>query len=464
MSAPRLFSLSFRPSLAWALFCFLLVTLWGAGGASRADAAGQVVIRVVATLVLVAGILFGARPALGKRAMPIVLFLLAAVLLGLLQLVPLPPAMWEAIPGRAILENAATLSGQAQPWRPWAIVPGAALNAIESLIVPAATLYLILSMGDEERRRLPGLLLCFIAASTLVGLLQFSGAGFNNPLINDTPGQVSGTFANRNHLALLLAQGCLLAPVWAFLEGRQPHWRGPVAIGFVLLFALTILASGSRTGLVLGILALGIALVTVRQGIRRVLSRYPRWAFPALVATIVGVISMFVLISFAADRAVSINRALAIDPGQDMRSRGLPTVMAMIREYFPFGSGLGGFDPIFRAHEPFALLKLSYFNHAHNDWLEIVLDAGLLGLLLLVTVVLWWVWASIRAWRAGASTRYALPKLGSAMLLLVMIASAFDYPARTPVIMAVIVMAGVWLSEAGEGRSGSALPKADQHL
>ena len=63
-----------------------------------------------------------------------------------------------------------------------------------------------------------------------------------------------------------------------------------------------------------------------------------------------------VLISVAAGRAVSINRALTVDAGQDMRARGLPTVLEMIRTYFPFGSGLGGFDPIFRIHEPFELL------------------------------------------------------------------------------------------------------------
>ena len=145
-----------------------------------------------------------------------------------------------------------------------------------------------------------------------------------------------------------------------------------------------------------------------------------------------------------------IYRVIGVDPGQDMRGRGLPTVLAMIWAYFPVGSGLGGFDPIFRMHEPISLLGLTYFNHAHNDWLEVVLDAGLPGLLLLFSAVLWWGWASICAWRAGADTRYILPKLGSAALLLVMIASIFDYPARVPMIMAVIVIAAAWLGGRGD--------------
>ncbi len=392
------------------------------------------------------------------------IFLLAAVALALAQLAPLPPDVWQALPGRAILTEAAAAGGEAQPWRPWSIVPGATANAAASLAVPFAVLVLVASLKERERLWLPGIVLGLIAASTLVGLLQFSGIGFNNLFVNDKPGQVSGTFANRNHFALFLAFGCMLAPVWAFLEGRQPNWRGPVAFGLVLMFALTILASGSRVGLAVGVLALGIGLILVRQGIRNALSRYPRWVFPALLAGIVGVIAIFVLISVAADRAVSIERALALDTGEDLRARALPTVLEMVRIYFPMGSGMGGFDPIFRIHEPFDLLALTYFNHAHNDFLEVALDAGLPGILLVLAALLWWAWASVRAWRAGSSVRYAVPKLGSAMLLLVIIASIFDYPARTPLIMAMIVVAGVWLSDRVEERPGSALPKSGQPL
>lgn len=453
----------FRSSLSFCLLVLLLAVLWVAGGASRADALGQAIVRGASTALLVIAILFGDRP-IFSRTKPVVLFLLAAALLILLQLVPLPPAIWESLPGRHFLIEPMRLDGIDQPWRPLAMVPGAAVNAAGSLIVPVAVFVLVSALPGTERTWLPGLLLVLIIMSMLLGLLQLSGAPINNPFINDTPGQVSGSFANRNHLALLLALGCLLAPVWAFLDGREPKWRGPIAFGCVLLFVLTILASGSRTGLFLGVVALGIGFMIVRQGVMRALRRYPRWVFPALILALVGMIAGFALISFAADRALSIARMFAADVGQDMRVRSLSTVLAMIGEYFPFGSGLGGFDPIFRIHEPLPLLGLTYFNHAHNDWLEIVLDAGLAGLLLLLAAVLWWASASFRAWRAGASPRHALPKLGSAMLLLVMIASGFDYPARTPMIMTMIIVAGIWLSEGKGEYSGSALPRAGQHL
>jgi O-antigen ligase len=452
-----------RLNPSFVLLGILLGVLWLTGGASRADVLGQVVSRAAAWVVLILAIVLGAKPSL-REYRATLLLLLAVIALPLLQMIPLPPSLWQNLPGRAQLTEAAVVIGQSQPWRPLAIVPGAAENAAASLVVPLTVFVLVASLTERERSWLPGLLLILIATCTLVGLLQFSGFGFNNIFANDTPGQVSGTFANRNHFALFLAFGCMLAPVWAFLDGREPQWRGPAALGLVLLFALTILASGSRTGLVLGVLGGGLGLLLVREGVRNALRRYPRWAFPALIAGIVGLMALFVLISVAAGRAVSINRVFELDAAQDMRARALPTVVAMIRTYFPFGSGLGGFDPIYRIHEPFDLLNLTYHNHAHNDFLEIVLDAGLAGFVLLLSALLWWTWRSARVWRSRPGPRHALPRLGSAMLLLVFIASIFDYPARTPMIMAMIVVAGVWLGERVQVYRGSALPRSGQPL
>lgn len=459
MSAKSPFFWKFRPSLSFALLVMLLGTLWVAGGASRGDEPGQVVVRSVSWLVLFIALLFGQRKTLpGPR--PLLFLLGAALLLPLLQLVPLPPAVWQALPGRESFAQAATAIGESQPWRPWSIVPGATINAALSLVVPFAVWLLVADLPESEQRRLPGIVLGIVAISMFVGLLQFSGAAINNPFVNDSPGDVGGTFANRNHFALLLAIGCLLAPVWGFSGERNSHWRAPVGWGLALLFMLTLLASGSRAGLGLGLIALLLGLALSRQAMRKALARYPRWVFPALVAVIVGVVVAFVLASLMADRAVSISRLLAIGQSQDMRGRGLPVVLEMIGRYFPFGTGLGSFDPLFRVHESFGLLKPTFFNHAHNDFLEVVLDAGLPGVFLLLAGLGWWAWASLRAWRAGPGRHHALPRLGSAILFLVILASIVDYPARTPMIMAVVMIAAIWLSGGSQEADASALPRS----
>lgn len=447
-----------RPSLAFMLLAALFFVLCLAGGASRGDVLGQPVVRGASwAVIIIALVALPRASALGSRFIPAMLFL--AVALSLLQLLPLPPVVWQHLPGRAIFADAVA-SGQAQPWRPWSIVPGATMNAASSLIVPFAVWLLASHLPERERQWLPGLLLAIIAISTLAGLLQFSGAMINNPFINDSPGEVGGTFANRNHFALLLAMGCLLAPVWGLLGERALRWRTPVAWGLVLLFLLAILANGSRAGLGLGLVALLLSLAMSHQSMRKAVARYPRWVLPAAIATIVGVAAIFVSVSVMADRAVSINRLFAVDQGQDMRGRGFPVVLEMVGQYFPFGTGLGSFDPMFRLHEPLALLKPTYFNHAHNEFLEIVLDAGLPGALLLLAALGWWAWNSVRVWQQGSSRRRALPRLGSALLFLVILASIVDYPARTPMIMAIAVIAAIWLSGHSQETDVPALPRS----
>lgn len=414
---------------------------------------GQVVVRAGAWVVIVAALLGGSRPVLaGVR--PVLILLLATIALPLVQLIPLPPMSWQALPGRSIL----LIPGEPAGWRPWTMTPGATRNALASLVVPAAMLLVLSQANDRVYRWLPAMLISMIGMATLLGLLQFSGAGFNSPLLNDTPGAVSSIFANRNHFALFLAIGCLTTPVWALADRKALRWRGPLAGGLVILFVLTILATGSRSGMLLGALSLVLALTLVGRQLRRRLRGAPSWVLPALIGVAVLVIGGVVALSFAADRADAITRLIALEDSEDMRTRARPTVLAMIALYMPFGSGFGGFDPVFRIHEPFSLLKLTYFNQAHNDFLGVALDGGLAGMALLTAGILWWLFATVRVWRAPADEAVAVGRLGSSIVLLVLVASLTDYPARTPTIMAILVIAGVWLARARTIGAHAALP------
>lgn len=428
-------------SLPFILLAGLLLVIVLAGGASRADVLGQAIVRGAATTALVIAVLILDRPT--ERAPRLVLaLLLIAAALPLLQLIPLPPAWWSALPGHDMLQEAVVGN---QPWRPLSIQPGATVNAVMSLIVPAAVLLLVTAIHRSERERVMTVLLILIAATALLGLLQFSGSTFNSPLINDSPGEVSALFANRNHFALFLAFGCLFAPVWGTQAGHQASWRIPLALGMLILFMLLILASGSRAGLAIGLLGTVVGLAMARQASRRLRRRMPRWAELAIAATIVAVVATFVVVSLASGRAQSITRLLSVDTASDMRARGLPTVIEAAQAYFPTGAGFGTFDTVFRIHEPLALLKPTYFNHAHDEYLELVIDGGLPALMLLLTALGWWAVASVKVWRRQPSSQVMLGRVGSTTLLLLLIASAFDYPARTPAIMAIMVLAAAWL-------------------
>lgn len=456
--------LQFTPSLSFLLLGTLLAVLWLAGGSARGDVPGQAVVRAASGILLAIGILFGSRPSLEGARFPLLLFL-AIALFPLIQLVPLPPALWQALPGRDLLENASRLALVEGTWRPMSIAPGATLNAAGSLLVPGTILVLALAIDNRERTTLVGFVLAMIAASTFIGLLQVSGGTFNNPLINDMLGEVSGTFANRNHFALFVAIGCLVLPVWCFQKGGRVGWRGPASLGLLILFALTILATGSRAGAIMGAFAIMVGLLLARKRIGDALARYPRWVKPVSMGFIIVTITVFSVISFLKDRAYSINRTLDLEIGSDMRSRAMETLTSIVGEHFLVGLGFGTFDNIFRAKEVDELLQISYLNHAHNDYIEIIAEGGIPALSLIVVAFCWWIILSIRVWRSGETSSAMLGRLGSAILALVFVASAVDYPVRTPMIMALATIAALWLSWANASvRQRSPLPSSGPYL
>lgn len=428
-------------SLPFMLLAGLLFVIVLAGGASRADVLGQSIVRGAAATALIVAVLAFDRPT--ERTPRSVLALLTiAAAIPLLQLMPLPPAWWSVLPGHGMLQDAVTGT---QPWRPLSIQPAATVNAVMSLIVPAAVLLLNTAVPGPERERVMTVLLILIGATALLGLLQFAGSTFNSPLINDSPGEVSALFANRNHFALFLAFGCLFAPVWGTRDSHQASWRIPLALGMLILFMLLILASGSRAGLAIGLLGTVVGLAMARQALHRLRRRIPRRAELAAAATIVAALTTFVVASLASGRAQSITRLLSVDTASDMRARGLPTVIEAVKTYFPTGAGFGSFDTVFRIHEPLALLKPTYFNHAHDEYLELLIDGGLPALMLVLAALGWWVVASAKVWRREPSSQVVLGRVGSMTLLLLLLGSAFDYPARTPTIMAISVLAAAWL-------------------
>ncbi|MFV3561654.1 hypothetical protein ACNJFJ_21115, partial [Mycobacterium tuberculosis] len=195
-----------RPSPFFVLLVLLFGVLWFTGGSSRADVPGQIPVQLTSWTVLVIAIILAPRPARDTRD-PFLL-LAAIALVPLVQLIPLPPVLWQMLPGHAGLAEAARLTGQHQPWRPIAVIPGSTLNAAFSLATPAAILLLLGAFDEKARAWLPGLIVVLAVATSLVGLMQFSGNRFDQPLIGYRY-DVSGIFGNRNHFALFLAVGCL---------------------------------------------------------------------------------------------------------------------------------------------------------------------------------------------------------------------------------------------------------------
>ena len=428
----------------WLLIAFLAI-LWVSGGASRADVLGQSVVRLSAWMIIVVAIL--ALPRVDWRAIKEPSIILgAAALLVALQLVPLPPSIWTELPGRALFIEAAVLTGTEQPWRPLSISPSGTSNALASLVVPATVLLLAANLTREQHWRIAIFVLGSVVAGAVLGVLQFSGANFDNPLINTVTGSVAGNFANRNHFALFLAIGCVLSLAWAF-RNEAALWKAGTAFALLVIFVLTILATGSRSGVLVGLVGIVLAFIAFRTQVAQRIKAMPRKIAALLGAGLFGAMIAVVWLSFSFGRATSIDRAAILEGETDPRLEIWPVVVNMVEDYFPVGTGFGTFDPSFRIIEPDTLLNPQYFNLAHNAWLEIILEGGIIGAVLLAASLAWWILRSARVWSPShvPSRTQSLAKAASIMLAITLMASVTDYPSRTPIIMALAALAAAWL-------------------
>lgn len=366
------------------------------------------------------------------------LFILGAVsALPLLQLVPLPPAVWTALPNRQDLVLALELSGLPQGWLPLSLTPDRTWRSFLALLPPAAMYLAVLVMAPDQRLRLVQLLLALAAAAVVLAVAQtVSGGEQLYPWRTTSAGAVVGFFANRNHMATL----CL------------------VALPFVAAFgARAIRHRSGSTGLHMWVAALAIGILVVMIGVIRSRTGIVLVG-PVLVASFLaawigagrGRPHIF-LLGGAAAAAVAVAAVgfLALAPilerfdrlsSPEGRLENWPFVYDAADSYLPLGSGLGSFDAVFRSVEPLSKLDPTYFNQAHNDYLETWLETGLIGAALVALFLVWFFRRGWSAWRGAVSTTADLGRAATVGIAVILVHSAVDYPLRTATIATVFAL------------------------
>jgi O-antigen ligase len=410
------------------------------GGSSRYDQLAQIPVRLAALLLIGWASFRSARAAPTALRIPAIL-LGAAIALVTLQLLPLPPAVWTLLPGRSAFAELAGKAGFDQPWRPLAIAPDLAVNALLALSVPAAVLYGLATLNPRHWRWLYPAILTVILLSLVVGLVQLAigSGGFTAIYRIQWKETASGIFANRNHQALLLAIGLPLLAGWD--EIRRNGTRGTIARSgacvVTLLLVLALIATGSRAGALLGLFGLFGALSVSWNWFSGRTKTETRRRWVAAFAVVAALV-MLVGLSMFFGRGEALDRLFSADPLGDKRARAFPTVIAALTTYFPAGTGFGGFDDAFRLAEPFGLLETTYFNQAHNDIVQVVLEGGAPGLILMGATFGWLGLVTWRVWRApGTRSAIVRARAATIALLLTIVASLVDYPLRTPIMLAI---------------------------
>jgi len=207
-------------------------------------------------------------------------------------------------------------------------------------------------------------------------------------------GFVTGTFINRNHLAghleivIPLTLGLLMAG-----RGRARYYpnlkakirtffsfvlegEGRIAVYLLIMFAALFL-SGSRGGVAAMFAAMFIGFL-IAFAVKGRSSGEARFAPFILVMALVA--SLWLGLGSLPDRYEGTWGNIGV------RTNVWSPALALAGDYPLFGSGAGTFKYIFPMYEDGSLE--GYYDHAHNDYLEVLTDQGVAGFVLLGSAVI----------------------------------------------------------------------------
>jgi O-antigen ligase len=317
----------------------------------------------------------------------------------LAAMIPLPPALVQFLsPQRADVALAArALTGNDHAaWFPLSSAPAATFERL-LFVLPAMAVFV-------AAREIPGWWpgrRSWIAVAPVIAVAAIEGALGLTQTHGDLDGSpgfrvVSGTYVNRDHYAGLLALALPLALAWAAeLWARaaareraraEPGWP---PIGAVLGVAALLLAAGAiLAGVILsqsrmGLVAAAAAVATVAFGglwLRRTQQRPSRWLWLMPILIVLGIVA------FLSTDATVLRFGEALGGG--IEGEGRLTLWReswrLFRAYPLTGSGLGTYT---HALSPFrSWMPMNAVEFAHNDYLQILDELGVVGFALAMTL------------------------------------------------------------------------------
>ncbi len=254
--------------------------------------------------------------------------------------------------------------------------PYAAERALVQVVLGILTFFLALQtlQRNESSRWLPHLMVavgCLIAGYAVLQLLKESDsvlwlqqpAGYSK--------RAGGTFVNPNHLAGFL---CVLIPIsWGVVFlGREPAVIKVFHAYAALVMMAGVAVSMSRGGWV----ASGFGLLLL---VGYIVSRRSELRWPAVVAAVIFAAAALGYVSSvekARARITNIAGVSNLDAGSSRLWLWRPAV-AMWRDHSIIGVGPHHFDVEFAAYRPCQIQVHPGFTH--NEYLEVLVDYGLVG-------------------------------------------------------------------------------------
>lgn len=468
-SGVRVATEKFTPRFENFLFAaFLLLLLWAPIplGSNRSWALGFLASGLWLVLLATIGYLGWRGESWWRRfgagAFPLGLIGLFAALLCV-QILPLPHGLLVSLAPGAGLSSAISLDP---------------FNTQQYLVATLAyfagfALSLLLVRGEKRVLILAGAIVAGGIFQAWIAILLYASKASYLYFFTwfDQGARASGTYPNWNHLAgymemcLSVGIGLMVARMSGSADSGRPSWRSQTValLKFVMsrkmwvrmmlvVMVIALVLSHSRTGNV----AFFVSLLVVGGFTMLRSPRLRRTAF-WLVASLVIVDSVIIGQWVGVDKVVSRLQGTVVSE-QDKQARQFSeeslearTVSARwsldaVRERPWLGFGGGDFYSVFPRFKQSEWY--GYFDHTHNDFVEVAVDTGLLGFGLLAAVVLLTLWRVVRLYGQHQPRLNRGMAFGVAMAVsCLMIHSFVDFNLQIPAnaLTFVVVLSLVWV-------------------
>ncbi len=384
------------------------------------------------------------------------LFILLTIFL-IFQMTPLPDFLLSVLSPEAKVAGLASLPAPGIVAAPW---PGDVWYSVAPYAYPVRmslirwTAYGLFFFGLLQtlrtRRRIETAVLAILftaAFDSLYGIMEtYSRHHHVWWYLHTTEKSVHGTYINRNHFAGLMEMGMIMAAAYAgayaaALARRSSHRRpdlreriltffsgdGIFTRRFLIIFmgavmGVGLILSASRGGIMAG--AVGLFVLGVLLFLRREQRRKGK--------IILAIFLIVAFYSLPAGIDYVVGRFQVMDRDYESRLLASQKTLDIYKDYRRSGVGVGNFPYAFPKYQD-ERQKMTSYEHGHNDWAQLLAEAGVAGMLVTVAAGLWFVYVYMSRWRRRRSTfAVCLGAGGIASLTAILVHSVADFNLHLP--------------------------------
>jgi O-Antigen ligase len=422
-------------ALTIALGLFLLLVLYRGGNVSVAIALGAGIAVALFLLAIVAS-LRGAAYAVFTIPWGLLVTALTLIVIGGgIGLIPIDATTFHELAGRdyydPVLSAIESSVGTSVRWH----VSLDTQLTRTSLLVALGALAIALAVPHLSRPYLMAILGIYVMLALIQALIGLMQLGLGSPsflAFGSAIGgrRAAGTFVNKNHYATFLAMALPLLLMrsvgrFSFFTKREKDTRLRRSWwGFATAFtAAALVSSVSRAGTAAGFFVAVITVIVCATSSR---DRTQRIAFVLIGAAALGIAALSGI-----QLMLTSLEGTGFEQGVESRHLLNRMTFAGVTTFFPIGAGLGSFAVAFPRFQSEKFV--GFVEHAHNDYLQLLFELGLIGVFVLVALAAAWLLQARKLVLGRKVLSMANPATACLLGVLAFAIHAwFDFPAHIP--------------------------------